>query len=815
MRLVIGSIVMATALLCLATVVCVVLLVNNTEELHASPAGNVSDGIASANASLAATLGRSLHLAPEPDAEELRGSRPVTEGTGPRERAGVELHGKKTLEAPRHNVDYSQEAILSRPGESLGPVSILPENSTILTSASLPDRKEYYPEVGNGHIATVVHSDAIFMNGLYNGPNTTSHRARMPSTAGYSVNWTSPPDLERMYSLDVGRGYFAESYIGAGATITLRTYAHRRLTLVMVSELTLSRENVSTEVSVRVDLNRGPPSDDVDLEQGPKGILHGRTKEAEYPELAPRTDFYLVTSASLEGVISLSPGLKSETFLALTSIDVNKENAVQQYEQGEEIVCDDPSRADFLDGTLLSGHVEEWNKIWQRGRIDVTGNVSIARLNYACLYYLLTSLPFTSNRDDWPFVGLSPGGLAHGSQDMDYMGHVFWDQDTWMFPPIALLHSDIGRTLVQTRTRTLEAAQLLAHRSGDEGAKYPWESAFTGLETCPAWPYGRYEIHVIGDVAMMLRQYWQLTRDAELMADMAGADVVWDTARYWASRSWYSGADDTYRILDVMPPDEFHYPVNDSVYTNSIAALTLHFANQLARELGKPENETWANISRRLRILYDAELDFHPEFEGFSIHDHRAKQADVVLLGFPLMVEMKESTRRNDLAIYEQITAAGPAMTWSMFLLGWLELANETRAAELYSKTVKNAQEPFLVWSEYADGDGATNFLTGMGGYLQLVLFGYAGCRIRDDLLTFDPVLITGSSELTLTGIDYRGGSLDLWYSEDDLRLTQTALTPGSAGLAVRLNGTGPWLQLVTGEPVSTRIQPFQIKSLK
>ena len=41
------------------------------------------------------------------------------------------------------------------------------------------------------------------------------------------------------------------------------------------------------------------------------------------------------------------------------------------------------------------------------------------------------------------------------------------------------------------------------------------------------------------------------------------------------------------------------------------------------------------------------------------------KQADVVLLGFPLMHPMSSDIRRNDLEMYEPVTELnGPAMTW-------------------------------------------------------------------------------------------------------------------------------------------------------
>jgi trehalose/maltose hydrolase-like predicted phosphorylase len=49
-----------------------------------------------------------------------------------------------------------------------------------------------------------------------------------------------------------------------------------------------------------------------------------------------------------------------------------------------------------------------------------------------------------------------------------------------MFPGIMLLHSDLGRIIVGTRLRTHGTAQLNAKNTGYRGARYPWESAFTG-----------------------------------------------------------------------------------------------------------------------------------------------------------------------------------------------------------------------------------------------------------------------------------------------------------------------------------------------
>ena len=77
-----------------------------------------------------------------------------------------------------------------------------------------------------------------------------------------------------------------------------------------------------------------------------------------------------------------------------------------------------PAIKEFHSGSLLSSHVQEWRSVWSRGRIDVKGDISIARLAYSSLYYILSSLPFQADPvSEWPFFGLSPGGLAHGEKD--------------------------------------------------------------------------------------------------------------------------------------------------------------------------------------------------------------------------------------------------------------------------------------------------------------------------------------------------------------------------------------------------------------
>lgn len=112
---------------------------------------------------------------------------------------------------------------------------------------------------------------------------------------------------------------------------------------------------------------------------------------------------------------------------------------------------------------------------------------------------------------------------------------------------------------------------------------------------------------------------------------------------------------------------------------------------------GKIPDE-WLDIARKIKIPYNEEKQFHPEFDGYIVGDI-IKQADVVLLGYPLMYVKDAVTRRNDLEIYEAVTRPdGPAMTWSMHSIGYLELKDEAKAAALLNRSYQPyVIEPFKV----------------------------------------------------------------------------------------------------------------------
>lgn len=197
-----------------------------------------------------------------------------------------------------------------------------------------------------------------------------------------------------------------------------------------------------------------------------------------------------------------------------------------------------------------------------------------------------------------------------------------------------------------------------------QGLKFPWESAVSGREVCPEDIYGLQEIHINGDVTLAFQHYLYLTEDLSMFTEGRGSEVVYGVADYWVSRVTWNPEEQKYHLLGVMPPDEYYYNINNSVYTNTVAKFSLQFAVELADLLQHPAPKEWQEVSEHLKIPFDQESQYHPEFDGY-LKGNPVKQADAVMLGYPLGLPMSPEIRRNDLEAYEPVTDPnGPAMTW-------------------------------------------------------------------------------------------------------------------------------------------------------
>ena len=115
-----------------------------------------------------------------------------------------------------------------------------------------------------------------------------------------------------------------------------------------------------------------------------------------------------------------------------------------------------------------------------------------------------------------------------------------------MLPPLLLLHPELARTIVTYRYNTLSGAREEAKANSYEGAKYAWQSAFTGREvTQNGATHGEFQI--AGWVALAQWWYYLATNDIDWLKNY-GFPVIYDTAEFWASRVRYNRKRDRYEM---------------------------------------------------------------------------------------------------------------------------------------------------------------------------------------------------------------------------------------------------------------------------
>jgi trehalose/maltose hydrolase-like predicted phosphorylase len=435
-----------------------------------------------------------------------------------------------------------------------------------------------------------------------------------------------------------------------------------------------------------------------------------------------------------------------------------------------------------------------WDRLWA-GDIRVEGDARLQRQVRSAQFAL-----FASVRDDTPWAP-SPGGLSSDG----YNGHVFWDSETWMYPSLLATAPELAKQMLQYRIDRLGAARRYARATGQQGARYPWESALSGAEETPSCcNTGKYEVHVSADIALAMWQYWLATGDRAWLTRRAWP-VVSGIADYWVSRS-HPNPDGSRSIDGVIGPDEYHEKVDDSVYTNVAARDTLRIAASVARLAGRTPDPAWEQVAGALRMPFDPAKGVHPEFEGYK--GDTIKQADVTLLSYPWENPQPEALTRADLEHYVPRTdPGGPSMTDAIHAIVTSQLGTPGCAAFSFTKRSVDPfmRAPYEQFSEARTG-GAFTFTTGAGGFLQEFLYGYSGFRWRGDRVHLDPSLPPQLSGVTLRAVHWRGRTLRIAIGRQSTAVTLLAgrAVAVETGPTTTLLAPGQSLTLPTRRPDET-----------
>lgn len=377
-------------------------------------------------------------------------------------------------------------------------------------------------------------------------------------------------------------------------------------------------------------------------------------------------------------------------------------------------------------GELIAAHEKRWAELWQSD-IVIEGDDEAQRVVRFALFNLYGSVREGSRRSIAP-MGLTSAG---------YNGHIFWDAETWIFPPLLVLHPELARQMLDYRADRLEAARRRAYAHGFRGAMFPWESDDRGEESTPTFALtGPLEHHITADVAIAAWQYYCVTRDREWLRTR-GWPLLRECAAFWVDRVT-ANDDGSCSIRNVVGADEYAVGVTDNAFTNGAVRRALEAAAKAAGVCGERPDPAWTEIAAALRIerFPDGTTREHAGYGG-----ERIKQADANLLGYPLGIVADRTAQLRDLAYYEDRIDPrnGPAMSYSVFAVQYARLGMMGKAMELFRRCYEpNLRPPFGVFAETATSDNPY-FMTGAGGLLQAVLFGFGGLEITDNGLVTTP----------------------------------------------------------------------------
>ncbi|MBL1226270.1 glycoside hydrolase family 65 protein [Enterococcus sp. BWR-S5] len=456
------------------------------------------------------------------------------------------------------------------------------------------------------------------------------------------------------------------------------------------------------------------------------------------------------------------------------------------------------------DGILLKQAVqektlEEWYQaqeeylqhFWKQAELSVGGD---PLLNES-LDYSLYSLIQSTGKD-----GIS-NIAAKGLSGEGYEGHYFWDTEIYMMPFFTLTNPEITGKLIEFRYTILdkarENARILGHK---QGALFPWRT-ISGTESSGYYPSGTAQYHINSDIAYSIIQYYQATGDLECLIDYGG-EILIETSRLWLDAGHYEGSR---FVLNCMTgPDEYTCVVNNNYYTNQSVQYQLRWLVKhypLLKEKNAPfleklavteeEIAAFEAAAKAMYLPYSEELQIHAQDDSFLgkpilpieelpkenfpllLHYHPlylyrhqvCKQADMVLAYFLHDESFKTEEIERGYTYYEKLTTHDSSLSSCIFSI----VANQIGDVEKAYRYFEESSKIDITNSHHNTQDGI--HAANMGGtYLGLV-FGFAGLRIREDLLELTPRLPKKWTDCRFS-IKYQGSLLHISVDKEKIQLS-------------------------------------------
>lgn len=425
-------------------------------------------------------------------------------------------------------------------------------------------------------------------------------------------------------------------------------------------------------------------------------------------------------------------------------------------------------------------HRGRWIKIWQEHdvTIDAHGHPVELGIRYAVFHLLQQGL----EAPELKFGLISP---ARGLSSTYHSGATFFDTELHKFEFWLWNAPDVARALIDYRYRTLQRAMSFARSTGFAGARFPEAANDVGMANGPgyvlSYPDGGVArewsvdevLHISADVAYAVARYWAVTGD-EVYMEAAGYALVVECARFAVSAFKWSEEKGAYVIDSVMGPDEYHYHVNNSFYTNYLLRWCIAYALTWVDRGCLPtvrENEVsqWRAVSEQVYLpwmIVDG-ISIPEEFEGYADlpqalprvgkgrgprfaneSERRAaqkllnfdtnvvKQADVILLMSMFADDFSVEVKRAAFNFYEPRTVHESSLSYGPHARVAADIDALDKCADFITKASRYNLD-FTPIDDYGNG----LHLSAYAGAWQGLVHGLAGLRVHDGVLSMRPKL--------------------------------------------------------------------------
>ncbi len=457
--------------------------------------------------------------------------------------------------------------------------------------------------------------------------------------------------------------------------------------------------------------------------------------------------------------------------------------------------------------TLLKEQAEAWANKWEESDIVIEGDVAAQQAIRFNIYQLFQTY---TGKDDRLNIG--PKGFT-GEK---YGGSTYWDTEAYCVPfYLATAPQEVSKNLLVYRYKQLDKAIENAGKLGfkNGAALYPMVT-MNGEECHNEWEITFEEIHRNGAIAFAIYNYIRYTGDQDYLFDY-GLEVLIGIARFWKQRVNWSAEKQQFVMLGVTGPNEYENNVNNNWYTNMLASWCLKYATEAAGivKAAQPEKyaalieklnfseqefEDWNEIITKMYYPVDAEKGIFLQQDGYLdkeqilVKDLPAserpinqkwswdrilrscfiKQADVLQGLYFFEEDYDLETLKRNFDFYEPRTVHESSLSPCVHSILAAKLNDEARAYEFYLRTAR------LDLDDYNNDTEDGLHITSMAGTWMSVVEGFAGMRVRNNKLQFNPFLPGKWKSFSFT-IGFRGANLKVRITENGINIrnnTETAL---------------------------------------